>query len=84
MGNAKDRATNGLGLARTGLLLFQIDQDRLRLWWVELQDDRPFGRDAGFLGQLTIERGELAVCRIHVQPSFLRRIADTDVGLCMT
>src|SRR6187399_2086812 len=71
VGDAKDRAADGLWLARARTFLFQTDKDRLRFRRVELQDDPSLIADASFGDQLAVERGKLAIGRVHEEPDFL-------------
>src|SRR5262245_56851412 len=66
MGDGEVRALDFLWLARTGMLLFQTNEDRLRLWRVELQDDPALVGHTRLHGQLAVERRKLAIGRVHI------------------
>ena len=83
MGNAEDCTADFLWFAGTGTFPFQTNEDRLRLWWVELQDDPTLVGHTRLHGQLAVERRELAVGRVHVQPLFLGGIANANIGLLL-
>src|SRR6476659_8242827 len=72
MFDTEDCATDGLFLARTGMILFQGIEDRRRRVRVELEDDLALVGDARLLAQLAVECRELAVSRVHEKPDFLR------------
>src|SRR5262245_9797442 len=66
MSDAEDLAWDFLWLARTGMLLFQTNEDLLRLSRIELQEDPALVGHTRLHGQLAVERRKLAIGRVHI------------------